>query len=121
MAKYEYQMNLILQNIFEKKEKASKSNPSHWIRKMTNLVGGTLYQHAHADQAWPWELEGERPFPFVASHGFGRMKWNFGYYLRAHGARVNTDSYTNYHGRQCSSCVGILSMPGELCDIRAVT
>ncbi len=51
MVKYEYQMNLILDHIFEKKEKAPKTNPSNWIRKMTNLVGGTLYQHAHADQA----------------------------------------------------------------------
>jgi hypothetical protein len=38
---------------------------------MTNIVGGTEYQHAHADQAWPLELEGERTFPFVATHGFG--------------------------------------------------
>ena len=121
MAKYEDQMNLILQNIFEKKEKTPKSNPRHWIRKMTNLVGGTLYQHAHADQAWPWELEGERTFPFVASHGFGRMKWNFGYYLRAHGARVNTDSYTTYHGRLCFSCVATLSTQGALSGIHAVT
>jgi hypothetical protein len=77
MAKYEYQMNLILEHVFEKKEKACKKNPSNWIRKMTNLVGGTLYQHAHADQAWPWELEGERTFPFVASHGFGQHEMEF--------------------------------------------
>jgi hypothetical protein len=51
----------------------------------------------------------------------GRMKWNFGYYLRAYVARVNTDSYTTYHGRQCFSCVGILSMPGAVCGIPAVT
>ena len=38
---------------------------------MTNLVVGSLYQHAHADQAWSFELEGERTFPFVATHGFG--------------------------------------------------
>ncbi len=38
---------------------------------MNNLVGGDLYQHAHADQAWPFELEGERTFPFVATHAFG--------------------------------------------------
>ena len=83
MTKYEYQMNLILENIFEKKETASKSNPRHWIRKMTNLVGGTLYQHAHADQAWPWELEGERKFPFVASHGFGKNEMEFWLLLKS--------------------------------------
>ena len=83
MAKYEDQMNLILQNIFEKKEKTPKSNPRHWIRKMTNLVGGTLYQHAHADQAWPWELEGERTFPFVASHGFGKNEMEFWLLLKS--------------------------------------
>jgi hypothetical protein len=77
MAKYEYQMNLILEHIFEEKDKTSKKNPKNWIRKMTNLVGGTHFQHAHADQAWPWELEGERSFPFVASHGFGRNEMEF--------------------------------------------
>ena len=49
MQKYDYQMRRILENIFEKKEKPHKKNASNWIRKMTNLVGGTLYQHAHAD------------------------------------------------------------------------
>ena len=77
MQKYDYQMRRILENIFEKKEKSHKKNASNWIRKMTNLVGGTLYQHAHADQAWPNELEGERTFPFVASHGFGIHEMEF--------------------------------------------
>jgi hypothetical protein len=44
---------------------------------MTNVVGGTQYQHAHANQAWPLELEGERTFPFVASHGFGTNPMQF--------------------------------------------
>jgi hypothetical protein len=35
------------------------------------LWGGEHYQHVHADQAWPFEHEGERTFPFVASLGFG--------------------------------------------------
>ena len=71
MAKYDYQMRLILENIFEKKDKGPKKNPDNWIAKMTNICGGEEYQHAHADQAWPMELEGEQVFPFVASHGFG--------------------------------------------------
>jgi hypothetical protein len=71
MAKYENQMRLILENIFDKREKRAKKDPDNWICKMTNIVGGTQYQHAHADQAWPFELEGERTFPFVATHGFG--------------------------------------------------
>lgn len=77
MKKYDNQMNLILEHIFEKKDKPCQKNPHNWIRKMTNLVGGTLYQHAHSDQAWPWELEGERTFPFVASHGFGKHEMEF--------------------------------------------
>ena len=121
MAKYAYQMNLILANIFEKKEPGYKKNPSNWIRKMTNLVGGTQYQHAHADQAWPWELEGERTFPLWLVTVLAKMKWNFGYYPRAHGARVNMDSYTNYHVLQCCSCAGILYMRGALCGIHAAT
>jgi hypothetical protein len=44
MKKYDYQMRLILEHIFEKKEKPHKKNPSNWIRKMTKLIGGTLYQ-----------------------------------------------------------------------------
>jgi len=71
MARYAYQQRLILENIFDDKDKANRKNPDNWICKMTNIVGGELYQHAHADQAWPLELEGERTFPFVASHGFG--------------------------------------------------
>jgi len=71
MGKYDYQMRLILENIFDKKDKRGKKDPKNWTCKMTNLVGGDMYQHAHADQAWPFELEGERTFPFVATHGFG--------------------------------------------------
>jgi hypothetical protein len=71
MAQYDYQMRLILENIFDKNYKPHMTNPDNWIRKMTNLVGGETYQHAHADQAWPFDLEGEKVFPFVATHGFG--------------------------------------------------
>ena len=71
MKKYEQQMRLIIENMFDKRDKGNKRNPDNWICKMTNIVGGTEYQHAHADQAWPLELEGERTFPFVATHGFG--------------------------------------------------
>jgi hypothetical protein len=77
MAKYEYQMHRILDNIFETTEPLAKKNANNWICKMTNLVGGTQYQHAHADQAWPLELEGEITFPFVASHGFGAHPMQF--------------------------------------------
>jgi hypothetical protein len=71
MGKYDYQMRLILENIFDKKDKRGKKDPKNWTCEMNNLVGGDMYQHAHADQAWPFELEGERTFPFVATHGFG--------------------------------------------------
>ena len=71
MARYAYQQRLILENIFDKKDKGHLKNPANWICKMTNIVGGELYQHPHADQAWPFEYEGEKTFPFVASHGFG--------------------------------------------------
>ena len=77
MDKYAYQMRLILANMFDKKEKGAKKNPSNWIYKMTNIVGGTEYQHAHADQAWPFELEGEKTYPFVATHGFGVNPFQF--------------------------------------------
>ena len=70
-------MHRILDNIFETTEPLAKQNPNNWICKMTNLVGGTQYQHAHADQAWPMELEGEKTFPFVASHGFGAHSMQF--------------------------------------------
>ncbi len=52
---------------------------------MTNLVGSQDYQHPHADQAWPNELEGERTFPFVATHGVG--KHTFEIWLLAKGIR----------------------------------
>jgi hypothetical protein len=68
---------LISENIFETEDQPEKNNPNNWIRKMTNVVGGTQYQHAHADQAWPLALEGERTFPFVASHGFGANPMQF--------------------------------------------
>ena len=71
MHKYDDQMRLILENIFDKKDKVSKKDPDNWICKMTNIVGGTLYQHPHSDQAWPLEHEGEKTFPFVVTHGFG--------------------------------------------------
>ncbi len=112
MAKYDHQMRLILANIFHKKNKVYTKTPANWIRKMTNIVGGTMYQHAHADQAWPFELEGERTFPFVASHGFGvhpMQIWLF------------TEFCINCHPRLCCSCVEILCMPAELCGTRGAT
>ncbi len=71
MAKYDDKMRCILESIFATTDKPQTKNPDNWIRKMTNLVGGTHYQHAHADQSWPVELEGEKTFPFVAAHRFG--------------------------------------------------
>ena len=71
MAKYNDQTRRILKSIFATTDKPQLKNPDNWIRKMTNLVGGTHYQHAHSDQAWPFDLEGEKTFPFVATHGFG--------------------------------------------------
>lgn len=71
MLKYHYQMDIILKHIFSATEKRARKDPKNWMRRMTNLVGGINFQHAHADQAWPWELEGEQTFPFVATHGFG--------------------------------------------------
>ncbi len=72
MVKYHPQMQMLLEHIFDKKEKSCRQDPNNWMGKMTNLVGGQDYQHPHADQAWPNELEGERTFPFVATHGFGK-------------------------------------------------
>ena len=71
MLKYHYQMDIILKHIFSATEKRARKDPNNWMRRMTNLVGGIDFQHAHADQAWPWELEGELTFPFV---GFLRAR-----------------------------------------------
>ncbi len=84
---------------------------------MTNLVGGTQYQHAHAHQAWPMEMEGEKTFPFVASHGFGAHPMEFWLLPRVLWARISTASYTYYHPPLCYSCGAILSKPVELCGI----
>jgi hypothetical protein len=70
MAEYQYQMDLLLQNIFPPKE-GDKRKPKNWKTKMQNLVGGNTYQHPHADQGRPGEYKEERTFPFVATHGFG--------------------------------------------------
>jgi hypothetical protein len=70
MEAYYYQMDLIIENIFPSNE-YSKKLPSSWLKKMTNLVGGTEYQHAHADQGRPESYSQESTFPFVAMHGFG--------------------------------------------------
>jgi hypothetical protein len=71
MQKYHSQMDLILQSIFPPSQKQKKGNPKNWMSKMTNLVGGLKYQHAHADQGWGLDYEGETTFPFVATHAFG--------------------------------------------------
>ena len=70
MEAYYYQMDLIIKNMFPENE-YSKKLPSSWLKKMTNLVGGTEFQHAHADQGRPHAYSQETTFPFVAMHGFG--------------------------------------------------
>ncbi len=72
MKQYDYQMELLLENIFFPKVSKNKRNPANWMFKMTNVVGGLHYQHPHADQGWGLEYDGESTFPFVATHGFGR-------------------------------------------------
>jgi hypothetical protein len=71
MQKYHFQMKEILLHIFDAHESPRRKDPQNWKCKMTNLVGGNEYQHAHADQGWGMEFEGENTFPFVATHGFG--------------------------------------------------
>ncbi len=125
MAKYDSQMRLILEHIFEKKEKPCKKHPSNWIRKMNNLVGGTLYQHAHADQAWPCELEGEKTFPFVATHGFGinemefwllpkslRGKSEYGY-LHVHSNVIHAGGFCTCRGSHVPSALSHEVLPAE--------
>lgn len=87
-------MQILLEQIFDKKEKSCRQDPNNWMCKMTNLVGGQDYQHPHADQAWPGELEGERTFPFVATHGFG--KHTFEMWLLTKGLR-GTQQYGILH------------------------
>ena len=70
MLEYHYQMDLLLENMFPKKE-YEKRNPNNWMTKMQNLVGGNTYQHPHADQGRHQEYKDEKTFPFVATHGFG--------------------------------------------------
>ena len=71
MQKYYYQMEQILLHIFGKHDSPRLKDPLNWKCKMTNIVGGLEYQHAHADQGWGMDFEGENTFPFVATHGFG--------------------------------------------------
>ena len=89
MKKYDYQMELLLQNMFSKYDKACKKNPQNWMYKMTNIVGGLEYQHAHADQGWGMDFEGEKTFPFVATHGFGEHP--FSMWLLPRGNRGKND------------------------------
>lgn len=49
MLKYQYQMKLLLENIFPPKASKMKKNPTNWMFKMTNVVGGIDYQHPNAD------------------------------------------------------------------------
>ena len=83
MAKYEEQMELILKSIFLPSDGTKKTNPKNWRTKMTNVVGGLEYQHAHADQGWPMEYEGETLFPFVATHGFGKYPYQLWLFPRS--------------------------------------
>jgi uncharacterized protein Usg len=82
-------MELLLQNMFSKYDKACKKNPQNWMYKMTNIVGGLEYQHAHADQGWGMDFEGEKTFPFVATHGFGEHP--FSMWLLPRGNRGKND------------------------------
>jgi hypothetical protein len=75
MAKYKHQMDILLHNIFPNREYAKKS-PLNWIKSMTNIVGGTEHQHAHADQGRPQSFRDQTTFPFVATHGFGRYTFD---------------------------------------------
>ena len=70
MAKYTYQMDVLLHSLFQRKD-AQKRDPKNWLKKMTNLAGGSEYQHAHSDQGRPSQFKDEKTFPFVATHGFG--------------------------------------------------
>jgi hypothetical protein len=107
MEKYAYQMRLILENMFEKNEKAAKKDPTNWICKMSNIVGGSEYQHAHADQAWPSELEGERTFPFVATHGFGVNPFQFWLLTKS------TRGKNEYGMLHTLPCTALLIMRGD--------
>jgi hypothetical protein len=89
MLKYHFQMELILQHIFSPIEKRARKDPKNWMYRMTNLVGGIDFQHAHADQGWPNEYEGEHTFPFVATHGFGVHPFEL--WLLPKGARGKQD------------------------------
>ena len=106
MKQYDYQMELLLQNIFPPKM-TNKRNPSNWMFKMTNVVGGLEYQHPHADQGWGMEYDGEPTFPFVATHGFGR--YSFEMWLLAKGTRGKND-YGFLHTMKATS---LLLMRGD--------
>ena len=107
MKKYYSQMELILQNIFGKEEQDCKKDPQNWMYKMTNIIGGLEYQHAHADQGWGMEFEGEKLFPFVATHGFGEHP--FSMWLLPRGKRGKND-YGYYH---TIPRTGLLLMRGD--------
>jgi hypothetical protein len=107
MKQYDYQMELLLENIFPKKLGKNKRNPANWMYKMTNVVGGLYYQHPHADQGWGLEYDGEATFPFVATHGFGRH--SFEMWLLAKGTRGKND-YGFLHTLKASS---LLLMRGD--------
>ena len=70
MEEYHFQMDLLIEHMFPANQ-YSKKQPSAWLKKMTNLVGGTEYQHAHSDQGRANAFSQETTFPFVAMHGFG--------------------------------------------------
>jgi hypothetical protein len=70
MAKYKYQMDILLQHIFRNDE-FDKKSPKNWICKMNNICGGTEHQHPHADLGRPMQFRDEETYPFTATHGFG--------------------------------------------------
>ena len=89
MLKYQYQMELLLENIFPPKASKMKKNPTNWMFKMTNVVGGIDYQHPHADQGWGLDYDGETTYPFVATHGFG-IFLKCGFWPKGRVVRTNT-------------------------------
>jgi hypothetical protein len=83
MSAYQYQMDLLLQNIFKNGDYEKKS-PVNWKTKMQNIVGGTEHQHPHADLGRPHEYRDQDTFPFTATHGFGMHTYQLWLLPNAH-------------------------------------
>ncbi len=120
MHKYDDQMRLILENMFDRKDKVSKKNSDNWICKMTNIVGGTLYQHPHSDQAWPLEHE-KKPSLLWSPMVLVCIRLKCGCCRKVTEGKVNMAFCINSLQQQCSSWEEILSMQEALCDTLGVT